>query len=364
MSDIIFNEKNEVIDLKNKNKADYKSLAKNNQLSEKFISENMQNMDWEIITIHQKISIKTALYFHNYIKWSKIKDNPNVTPDVMADLLLLAKHKGNINVLVRKEADFESFVRRNKDALPWNYVDLKHFSNDFIAEISNSIPWGKVFANDRKDEAFIRSNLHKIAELPNTWYQLSRFQTVSEQFFRDFQENVYFHFIVGMKDVHTLSDAFVEEFKYVLVKEHIIKNQKNNLSAAYLKEYRKFNVDNFYRNTTEEWLRSQPKYRLNWYCVAEFSKFSDDFLLENLERLHIWRLANNHKFSEELVRKIAPKINSKEELSYVFVFQDFSEDFLEEFIDKIDLEIIGRNELFVSKLSDNFLKKYKKKLKL
>jgi hypothetical protein len=53
MSDIIFNAQNEVTEIKNKNKADFKSLAKNNKLSEKFILENADFLDWSIISKNQ-----------------------------------------------------------------------------------------------------------------------------------------------------------------------------------------------------------------------------------------------------------------------------------------------------------------------
>ena len=357
MQKLTLNAQNEVIDATEKSKNDLKTLAQNNQLSDNFMFENVANLDWEIITIHQKISMKTALNFHNYIKWGKIKDNLSVTPD----LLLLAKYKGNINILLSKEPDFESFVRRHKDVLPWAYVDMKRFSNDFVEEIGDNIPWNSVFTVDREDEAFIRRNLYRATDLPNTWYHISYHQTVSEQFLRDFQDKIHFHFVVGMKDKHTLSDAFVEDFKYVLGQKSIIKNQKNNLSAAYLKEYKKFDIDNFYRNATEEWLKSQPTYCLDWLRVSEFTKLSDAFVLENLDKFHIYRLASNHHFSEDFVRKIIPKIKDKGDISYIFALQAFSQEFLAEFIEKIGLKYISGNQLLMDNLSEDFIRKYAKK---
>ena len=115
MSDIIFNAQNEVIDLKNKNKADFKSLAKNNKLSEKFILENADFLDWNIICENQVLTPEIMVVCAKKIKWAKIPANSHIG----ADALLVSKYKGNANKLYEKENLSDDFLRTHKALFDW-----------------------------------------------------------------------------------------------------------------------------------------------------------------------------------------------------------------------------------------------------
>lgn len=356
MQNLSFNTENEIIEVSPKDKNILKSLVKSYRLSEKFILENADLLDWNIISQNQNITVKIGLQLPQYIKWGKIKNNLNANDD----LLLLAKHKGYLPNIFKKELDFKPFVRRNQDVLNWHNVPYEYFSKDFLEEMGDKVNWDKALTKDLKDENFIRRNLEKIDKNKSVWLQISAFQSVSEQFLRDFQTKINFQSI-GQKNIHVLSDAFVEDFKYALDPNLILKNQKNNLSPNYLKAYKNFDIKTFYQNITEEWIKTQPTHIFNWWHISEFTTISDDFILEHLDKLHIYKLSTNHHFSEDFIRKIFPKMKTEQSCTYLFSSQGFSQEFFEEFMEELNTKLLSSNHLLIQNFSEDFIRKHAKK---
>ncbi len=357
MSDIIFNLQNEVIDLKNKNKADFKSLAKDNKLFEKFILENADFLDWNIVSENQALTPEIMVTCAKKIKWAKIPANPHIG----ADALLVSKYKGNANKLYDKEKLSDDFLRTHKAIFDWKEMNTSKLSNDLLDEMADKINWEGVFYCDRKDEAFVRKNLFRLDALLGNdykYYYLTKSQTVSEQFLRDFESKIRFDVVAAGKN-HTLSDAFVEDFKYALNPKDVIKTQSKNLSKAYLADYKKFDIEAAYQNATEEWIKSQPAHRLNWGLISKFTPLSEDFIFDFFEKLDLNNLLRKYEFSEDFTRKISKHL-SEYDWKNLFTSQSYSEAFLEENIKKVKLDDISYGKT-IPNLSEDFIRKYQSK---
>ena len=368
MSDIIFNDKNEVIDLKNKNKADYKSLAKNNQLSEKFILENADFLDWNIISENQALTVDIMVKCAKKIKWKKVLTNPHIGTD--AYTTLVRTYKGDLERLANKEKTLsDDFVRTYQHLFDFSQFEYHKVSNELLQEIADKINWTYVFAYDRKEEAFIRKNMHYFEKYDandqkEIWEHISTSQTVSETFLREFDDRVCFEYIGSTKGRQVLSDAFVENYKYILDQFYITSSQKQNLSPAYFKAYKKFDLDKFYENATEEWIRNYPhQYQLNWNKISELKTLSEAFILENFDKLTLSDVVHKNRFSEEFAREIisiSPKKDLEDNLTYIFS-QSHTQAFFEEYMDKVSFDDISYSPL-VKNFSLDFIRKHQKKI--
>ena len=273
--------------------------------------------------------------------------------------------------MFQKEPIDEDFLWKYKDFVQdreWEDFPTHKISIELIEKLADRIFWSDVFLHDRKDEAFIRRNIVNIEIDPNEiemcWWHIATCQTLSEQFFRDFEDKIDFQFIAKKKDLNIFSDAFVEDFKYILDKSNILKTQKDNLSKAYLKEYKAFDVDGFYKNIDEKWLENyltQYPQRINWESVSKSKAFSDAFITKYWKKFDLRYLPQNNKFTEELVRKIAPQI-SEYGWDKVFAATSFSQAFLEEMLEKYSNKLHVGNISYspsVANLSEDFVRKYK-----
>ena len=255
MQNIIFNAQNEVIDLENKSKANLKVVATENLLSETFILENADLLDWSTISEYQVITLQIMKVFGNKIKWVKVRNNARVS----ADIRLVAQYKADFAKLFNQETLTAEFMTTYKSFFEWQNV-------------------------------------------------------------------------IPRRNQHTFSDELVEELKYALDPNRITSTQKNNLSEAYFIHYKDFNLDIFYKHTTENWIRNQPQNYVNWWKISEFTPLSDDFIVEFWNELNLNRLiSSGRQFSEDLMRKILSKNLLKYDLKRIFDSQKFSQAFIDEF---------------------------------
>ena len=146
-------------------------------------------------------------------------------------------------------------------------------------------------------------------EIEGCWYLISRDQILSEDFIREFQNEV--NWIIISKQ-QKLSEEFIREFKdivdWYLISEH------QNLSEDFIREFQN---------------------KINWNSIVEIQKLSEDFIWEFQNKLKsYWR-----RF---------------------FVYQELSEGFIRKFLEKelpqptYFKQIIGRYQ----KLSKEFIEEF------
>ncbi len=357
MQNLTFNAQNEVIDATEKGKNDLKILAQNYQFSESFILENADFLDWNIISENQKLTIEILVKCAKKIKWAKVSNNSKLNNDEK----IFTQYKGDFDLLVKKENNREHFLRIYAHLFEWFYLDTRLVSNDFLAEFSDKIEWKSVFLWDRKDENFVRNNLSKIQNDSRTWSYISMEQSISEQFLRDFEDKIHFNCVASKMDKVVLSDAFVEDFKYILAKNNILKTQKNNLSKTFLQEYKIFDIDYFYQNITEEWIKLQPAHRLDWGLISKLTPLSEDFIFDFFEKLNFLKITKKQRFSEDFIRKITPKITNYYDWEGIFRYFPYSETFIEEYEKQYPFMQLYYLREVIAPLSESFIEKYKDK---
>jgi hypothetical protein len=146
---------------------DYKSYQE--PLSEEFIEQNKDLVDWYWISAFQKLS--------------------------------------------------EEFIERNKDLVNWFDISrYQKLSEEFIERNKDLVNWNLISANQKLSEEFIERN----KDLVN-WFAISQFQKLSEEFIQRNKDLVNWRYISAFQK---LSEEFIEQNKDLVDWEYISKYQK------------------------------------------------------------------------------------------------------------------------------------------
>ena len=114
------------------------------------------------------------------------------------------------------------------------------FSEDFIREFQDKVYWHWISKYQKLSESFIREFQEKV-----DWVWISQCQKLSEEFIREFQDKVYWNLI---SEYQKLSEDFIYEFRNKINSAAIIKNKKIKFSHKFLinlyinKEYELFDL--------------------------------------------------------------------------------------------------------------------------
>jgi hypothetical protein len=100
------------------------------------------------------------------------------------------------------------------------------------------------------------------------WADISIYKTLSEEFIREFQDNLIWR---SIWQYQRLSVDFIREFKGKASWYFITKNQK--LSEEFIREYQS---------------------DLDWYTVSRFQRLSDDFIIEFKDKI-FWNAYFQHQ---------------------------------------------------------------------
>ena len=103
----------------------------------------------------------------------------------------------------------EEFIREFKDEVYWSPIsESQKLSESFIREFADMVFWDKISQHQVLSEEFIREFADKV-----DWTGISIYQTLSEDFIREFQDNVNWDYIFGNQ---TLSKEFRQKFIHKL----------------------------------------------------------------------------------------------------------------------------------------------------
>jgi hypothetical protein len=161
------------------------------------------------------------------------------------------------------------------------------------------------FKNKKYSEEEIRKVINQLSE--DDWYYISRYQTLSEDFIREFQDKIYWEFISWYQK---LSEEFIKEFQD----------------------------------------------KVDWYYISGYQKLSEDFIRQFQDKVNWYFISWKQILSEELIKEFKDEVDWFN-ISY---YQKLSEDFILEFQDKIDwFNIIYNINLQVS---DKFCEDFDHKL--
>ena len=135
--------------------------------------------DWKSVSRHKGLTEDFIREFANKVNWCYIS---------------LCQHLS------------EDFIREFKDRVSWYYIStFQHLSEDFIREFQDRVDWKGISACQRLSESFIREFADRL-----DWGWMSENQQLSEDFIREFKDEVNWAWISRCQH---LSKEFIEEFE-------------------------------------------------------------------------------------------------------------------------------------------------------
>jgi len=134
--------------------------------------------------------------------------------------------------------------------LDWICISkYQKLSEEFIREFQDKVNWDCIFTYQKLSEDFIREFQDKVY-----WYYISKYQKLSEEFIREFQDKVNWNYI---SKYQKLSEEFIREFKRKVNWDWISMNQK--LSEEFIREFQD---------------------KVKWDYISKYQKLSEDFRKE------------------------------------------------------------------------------------
>ena len=140
--------------------ADFSQLRKNFILSEDFILDFADNLDWFYLSAEQPLSENLIRKFQDKVNWGKISESQKLSED---------------------------FIREFKDKVVWsNICKFQKLSEDFMREFKDRIFWCDVCQYQSMSEDFMREFENEIR-----WDDVSKYQKLSESFKLEFSKFIY-----------------------------------------------------------------------------------------------------------------------------------------------------------------------------
>ena len=125
------------------------------------------------------------------------------------------------------------------------------------------------------------------------WFDISKYQKLSEDFIRDFRCEVNWSYISLYQK---LSENFIREFKN----------------------------------------------KVDWSWISQIQKLSEEFIREFQDNIYWFSISKYQKLSEDFIREFADKVD----WGYISAHQKLSESFIREFKDKLNLNLIEDNWVY------------------
>ena len=141
------------------------------------VEEFKYKVNWEWISIHQKLSEEFIREFKNEVNWGYISAYQKLS---------------------------ENFIREFKNEIVWIWISIsQNLSEGFIREFQDKVFWWYISIYQKLSENFIREFQDKI-----NWKPVSIYQKLSENFIREFKNEVYWY---DISKSQKLSENFIHE---------------------------------------------------------------------------------------------------------------------------------------------------------
>ena len=145
-------------------KVDWESISINQKLSEDFIREFKDRVDWYWISMHQKLSEDFIKEFQDKVNWDCISIYQKLSEKFIREFQNRVKWK----YISMCQVLSESFIREFKDKVDWHHISMyqilsESFIKEFNLKIDRTTNWNYV-SNDVKLKAIKDSNLYEIID--------------------------------------------------------------------------------------------------------------------------------------------------------------------------------------------------------
>ena len=138
----------------------------------------------------------------NYDNWARLSLCESLTEDFIQEF----KDKVDWTCISRYPHLSEDFIRKFADRVDWYYISAyQYLSENFIREFADRVAWDWIVKYQPLSEDFIREFKDKV-----NWNYISANQHLSENFIREFKDEVNWAWISAYQH---LSKEFIEEFK-------------------------------------------------------------------------------------------------------------------------------------------------------
>lgn len=182
--------------------------------SEDLIREFHDKVDWDLVSMYQKLSDDLIMEFSDKVNWKYIIKYQVLSEDT-------------INTCI-------NYLQEIEFSVMWEYQKL---SEEFIRNIENTYPyriyWNVVSKYQKLSEEFIREFQNKVY-----WFDIAIYQNLSEDFLIEFKEDVKYD-IQYNKHTKYHSIRMIKEFKPVLNDHYKYNFAANKIIEGWLKYYYK-----------------------------------------------------------------------------------------------------------------------------
>ena len=161
-----------------KDLVDWEGISKYKKLSEEFIVEHKDLVHWEDISQYQQLSEEFIVGHKDLVDWLNISAYQQLSEE------FICEHKDLVDwhCISQYQKLSEEFIREHKDLVDWHCISqFQKLSEEFIVEHKYLVIWGFISQYQRLSEEFIREHKDLVY-----WYNISRFQRLSEEFIKEF----------------------------------------------------------------------------------------------------------------------------------------------------------------------------------
>lgn len=277
-------------------KINFKKLCQKYTLPISFIEKYAEYLPWNYII--NDVDVGICVKYKQFINFNSLSLSNIKLSEEFIDVFF---DKLNIKYVIsdKKVKNFsELFIKKYSDYdLFWNDIVLyRKLSTSFIIELfdkltSYEITILNLITYQKLSEDVLRKlcdkikNCDKIKKLNinqrNFWERLSTYQTLSESFIADYQDNLSWNHICGHQ---VLSEDFIRKFQN----------------------------------------------KVNWSNISHCQKLSENFIREFANKVNWNDICIRQNLSEDFIREFANKVN----WGYIFDHQNLSKEFIKEFSSK------------------------------
>ena len=192
-------------------------------------------------------------------------------------------------------------------------------STEYNLQIANEIldtnytNWQALSRHEFLTEDFIRDFEDEV-----DWYCISRYQRLSEDFIREFQDRLEMFWIAQYQ---ILSEDFIRDFKNKLDWSLISKCQ--HLSEDFIREFKDY---------------------VNWEYISQYQHLSEDFIGEFTDRVYWDYISQYQRLSEDFIRRFKNRVG----WHLISKYQRLSDGFIREFKDRVEKIYVAYSWLYKS----------------
>ncbi len=334
-----------------KDKINWYCISSNQKLSEEFIREFQDKVDWFCVSTYQKLSENFIREFQNKVNWLCISYHQTLSPEFIEEF------KDKLNIKAFQNKNYVE-VKKTIAGIDWGKGDSKTVVQEVVKENimkPEDIDLNKLFKVHPEDSGCLYLNTPDKKYTIHCWYTNHFKSDVCETYFFPYDKNIAKQVGSGASietnPTWELKEIF-GKYKYnsndFLLKTNDLKQIVFSLLYEQNKEEIEQPKHKFHANTIDDIERICKKYN------TKFDKTLSDKFIEDFKSKSYWNSILQNNVSEDFIRDFQDKINWWN----ISGKQNLSEDLIREFEDKVIWQQISSKQM----LSENFIREFQDKV--